>query len=511
MEKLISTHFIHSIQKANNSLLFVFICVVTAFLFSYPVLINLAPQTLHLWRQSDCLAFALNYYEGQSFFQPRVYNYLNDNGLCAGECPLIYFVVGKIWQITGVQYWIFRAIQLCIFYAGAWALFNLSAGITKSRSGAFFILINYLSAPLVMVYAPGYLADVPSLSFTWLGLWSLYLYQQKNGTFLLISTSLFFLIAMLLKANAMFLPIAIVLAMLLTWLKITKGNTLLKFDYKIIIALCVAIFLQYQWYAWVITYTTMHHSAFLGTGTWPGWPIWEASAVNISNTFKMLLSYSKDIFSFINLFIIFIGLFIVAKSFKKRDAFCWLIMAYLGAVVCFLAYFFVGFKDNNYYFVNLYVLPFLILIYLVYVNSKHFDNKGIQILMVLMVVFNLGYAYSRMQVYFYDGKQHQKLSEVYYKPEFRNFIDKHIPLKAQVISFPDETPNATLSIIQRHGVSQYGFREGKINQEDMEMMINRGFQYYLCNNNFSLTDSNLTPHLGGLVAQIKTLSLYKLK
>ena len=510
MRQPILSKFIHLLKK-NDSILFILICVVTAFIFSYSDFINLPPQSLHLWRQSDCFSFALNYYEGQSFFQPRVYNYLNDNGLCAGECPLIYFIVGKIWQITGVQYWIFRVLQLCIFYAGAGALFNLSVGLTKSRLASYFILTNYLSAPLIMVYAPSYLADVPSLSFTWLGLWCLYLYQQKHGTYSLISTSLFFLIAMLLKANAMFLPIAIILIMLLIWLKIIKESTLLKFDFKIIVALCLALFAQYQWYAWVITYTTLHHSSFLGTGTWPGWPIWEASSENISNTFKMLLSYSKDFFSFINLFIIFIGLYFVAKGFIKKEAICWLIMAYLGAVICFMAYFFVGFKDNNYYFVNLYVLPFLILIYLTHISSKQFDKKGVQILMLLMVVFNLGYAYSRMQLYFYDGKQHQKLSEVYFKPEFRNFIDKNVPINSQIISFPDETPNATLSIIRRHGCSQYGFREGKINKEDMEMMMNRGFQYYLCNNNFSLTDSNLTPHLGGLVAQFKTLSLYKLK
>ena len=140
LNQILSSSFFKSLQKTNDFLLFLFICLVSAILFSYPYLINLPPQTLHLWRQSDCLAFALNYYDGQEFFQPRVYNFLNDSGLCAGECPLIYYTVGKIWQLTGVQYWIFKCIQLLIFYTGAWALFKLSVGITQSRVGSFFII-----------------------------------------------------------------------------------------------------------------------------------------------------------------------------------------------------------------------------------------------------------------------------------------------------------------------------------------------------------------------------------
>ena len=270
MQQILSNGFIKYLQKTNDFLLFLFISLVSAILFSYPALINLPPQTLHLWRQSDCLAFALNYYDGQEFFQPRVYNYLNDNGLCAGECPLIYYIVGKIWKATGVQYWIFKSIQLLIFYGGAWALFKISLGITQSRFSSFFIICCYFSAPLVMVYAPSYLADIPSLSFGWMGLWSFYNYQKRKGLLPLSFTFICFLLAMLLKANAMFLPVSLVLIMITSKLKWVKENDILKYDTKLIIAIGASIFIQYRWYAWVIEYTISHHSSFLGTGSWPG-------------------------------------------------------------------------------------------------------------------------------------------------------------------------------------------------------------------------------------------------
>jgi hypothetical protein len=511
LQQILSNGIFKSLQKTNDFSLFMLVCLLSAILFSYPALLNLPPQTLHLWRQSDCLAFALNYYDGQKFFEPRVYNYLNDNGLCAGECPLIYYAVGKIWQYTGVQYWIFKCIQLLIFYMGAWALFKLSLGITQSRLGSFFIITCYISAPLVMVYAPSFLADIPSLSFVWMGLLYFYSYQKRKGFINLLLTSICFLFAMLLKANAMFLPIAILLNMLLCKLKWVKENDIVKYNTKLIIAIATSIIVQYLWYVWVIEYTTIHRSSFLGTGTWPGWPIWAASAKDIQNTIKMLAYYAQDLFSIIGLIIALIALIFVFIHFFKKDALAWLIMTYLGAVLCFLLYFFVGFKDNNYYFVNLYVLPFLCLIFLVKMTKKYFEKSLIKLILLAIILFNFAYANKRMQVYFYNGKQHQKLSEEYYHEGFRNFIDKNLPLNAQVISFPDVTPNGTLSIIQRHGVSQYGFKEGKINEEDLQKMLSRKINYYLCNNKYGLSDTALKVHLDGLVGKFETLSLYKLK
>ena len=60
-------------------------------------------------------------------------------------------------------------------------------------------------------------------------------------------------------------------------------------------------------------------------------------------------------------------------------------------------------------------------------------------------------------------------------------------------------------------MSQYGFKEGKINEEDLQKMLSRKINYYLCNNKYGLSDTALKVHLDGLVGKFETLRLYKLK
>jgi hypothetical protein len=56
-----------------------------------------------MWRQSDCLSFALNYcMENRSFFNPAI-NFIGESGTgqTVSDFPLIYFIIGNIWQFTG--------------------------------------------------------------------------------------------------------------------------------------------------------------------------------------------------------------------------------------------------------------------------------------------------------------------------------------------------------------------------------------------------------------------------
>lgn len=492
-------------------LLFSFLSVVSFLFFHYYNFFNIAPQSLHVWRQSDCLAFTLNYFEGQSFFQPRVFNYLNDNGYCAGECPLIYFIVGKLWQLTGVQYWIFKGIQLLIFYAGAWALLKINLIFNPSKFFAFVILGIYYSSPLIMIYAPSYLADVPSLSFTWLGLYYFLTYQTSEKKLYLILSPICFLIAMLLKANAMFLPIAIVIVLMLSKLKWMKENKLFNFNYSIFFGLILAIICQHLWYKWVIYYTEIHQSSFLGTGTWPGWPYWEANKDNISSTWEMLSNYRSDLFNPAIWSLFIMGFLYSIYACIKRESLALLIVLLTIASLSFIAYFFVGFRDNNYYFVNLYTLPFLVLMYLFQQVNVFKVKRLISYVCISLFIYNFAFAQNKMNEYYIHDSSHQAFDRVYYSKSFREFIDEHLAPTCQLISFPDVTPNGTLSLIRRHGVSQYGFKEGKINEEDLQLMLQRNIRYYLCNNDYGLNDSILQSHIDTLLGSIETIKLFKLK
>ena len=86
-----------------------------------------SPRSIHIWRQTDCLSLAKNYEEGASFFEPEMHVQYGDqyqNGKSAGEFPIMYYVVGNLWKITGVSYAVYRWFYLIILFTGTFSLYR---------------------------------------------------------------------------------------------------------------------------------------------------------------------------------------------------------------------------------------------------------------------------------------------------------------------------------------------------------------------------------------------------
>ena len=89
--------------------------------------LHLRPQPHHLWRQTDCVSLAWNYYDTTvNLFEPAIHNQFADDwtsGKTAGEFPILYWLVGMLWRITGPSEFTFRLIELLLHFAGTLALF----------------------------------------------------------------------------------------------------------------------------------------------------------------------------------------------------------------------------------------------------------------------------------------------------------------------------------------------------------------------------------------------------
>jgi hypothetical protein len=90
------------------SLLFAGLC----WFYNYSETFFQSPQSVHIWRQTNGLSITQMYYQHNlNFFQPEIQNQMGDGGISgksAGEFPVIYFAVAKIWQIFGKSEWSFR-------------------------------------------------------------------------------------------------------------------------------------------------------------------------------------------------------------------------------------------------------------------------------------------------------------------------------------------------------------------------------------------------------------------
>ena len=119
-------------NKVKQNILFTIIFVALSFHFKFYETINLPPQSTDLWRQADCYTIALNYYQnGFHFFKPQVHFLFTQNGYAAGEFPLIYFISAVLFKIFGVHYFLFKGVNLLIFFVGLYDLFKLALKLTN--------------------------------------------------------------------------------------------------------------------------------------------------------------------------------------------------------------------------------------------------------------------------------------------------------------------------------------------------------------------------------------------
>ena len=211
--------------KVKQNLIFAIIVVALSIHFKFYETINLPPQSTDLWRQADCYTIALNYYQnGFHFFKPQVHFLFTQNGYAAGEFPIIYFVSALLFKVFGVHYFLFKGLNLFIFFAGLYALFKLALRLTNDLFFSSVLSLLYFCTPVIFFYANNFLSDVSALSFNLIGMFFFVSFLEENNKNKLFIAAASFALAGLLKASASLFLVAIMCA-LFTELFITKKKS----------------------------------------------------------------------------------------------------------------------------------------------------------------------------------------------------------------------------------------------------------------------------------------------
>jgi len=126
-------------MKHKTQFLLLLFLIVLSILYGYHKVIQRGPFSYHQWRQADCLAFTLNYYEDDlNFFTPSIQWIGNDgHGRTISEFPILYYSVAQLWKLFGKQEIIFRLINILIVFSGLLYLFKLMKGKLNSNFWAF--------------------------------------------------------------------------------------------------------------------------------------------------------------------------------------------------------------------------------------------------------------------------------------------------------------------------------------------------------------------------------------
>lgn len=121
--------------------------------------INLPPCGNHLWRQSNSLALALNFYEeNMAIWLPRVDKRWEFSGVTGTNFPLYEWLLALLYKLFGFSHSIHRVYALAISVASFFAIYQLFKPLneTKARIIAFVFLFN----PLIFFYGFSALPDM---------------------------------------------------------------------------------------------------------------------------------------------------------------------------------------------------------------------------------------------------------------------------------------------------------------------------------------------------------------
>jgi len=130
-------------------------------LFVFQVLLHapfldLPPVGQHTWRQVDAASSARNYFEeGSSFFYPtsdlRVER--DDQGEIYKEFPLLYWVTGQSYRLTGFHNYNLRTVQLLASLFVLFAAFRFAKAMKLSEVDARWFTFFFWSAPYSFYYS----------------------------------------------------------------------------------------------------------------------------------------------------------------------------------------------------------------------------------------------------------------------------------------------------------------------------------------------------------------------
>jgi len=348
---------------------------------------------IHECRKSDSLTQAIQYFKGESFFEPKT-NWISNAGNqnAAAEFPLVYFFIGQVWKITGYHLWIAKLFSISILIASMISLLPLLRSVFKSESKSLVFIGFTFSFPALIYYADTLLPNVFSFSFLLFAIAYGYRYWQKNEKWAFTGFTIFLSLALLLKITALIAILALFGAytserLLRKKLRISLQIRQVRMMYA---ALLIALSFAFIWYRYAIQYNAQYGSTIFSTTIRP---IWEVSIAERWRIAKLVLfEHTREIFPLV-CWPIFVGMYFWLLCSKRTSAFVkhFLFVGTLGLAAYIVLWFWV-FEVHDYYFIELLFFPlFLIGGYLYYLPEwKHLQRlqKPLEITFLTLIFFN---------------------------------------------------------------------------------------------------------------------------
>jgi len=506
---------LHNIQWHKPGFLhFMVLFIILCFIYGIDSKLFLRPQSIHMWRQADCLSITQNYYQRDNMlWEPEIYNLIGDEdttGKSAGEFPGLYYLVALLWKIFGKSEFIYRLLVLLISFCGMYAVFKLARGLIKDRYIAMFISLFLYTSTIYVTYSISFLPNMPALSLTligWFFIWRFYVINKNKHLWL---GMLFFTLAMLLKVSSGISFVALAGWLFLQLLRKKEKRVLFIRPYIQMIPFLLAIVIVSGWYVYAAWYNNLHNGYYTFNNVWPIWEVDRERFLDTINGIRIL--WINEFFP-VSIWYVTAGMWIfLLVTFRKRSFFLnyLLIIIPIGCLIYMLLWF-KAFRDHDYYYIEFFA-PF-ILSWIVFFKdisgAKWFRKPVVYFLLVVIFILSANDLLPR-----FDDRFDHWMNKWYVhnmeavgelEPLLRSSGIKEDDI---VISIPDHTINASLYLMNQRGYTDYGsdFSDPDVFRE----RIGQGAKYLVVNDSSLLEDETLKAFTGKQILKYKNVLVFEL-
>ncbi len=530
-----------SYQPKYSKYLLIFALLCLSYLYQYNHIVFYAPQSIHQFRQADCLSIALNYYQDDmNFFKPQLHNQMSQggtSGFAVGEFPIIYYLVAVLWKIFGLHLWIFRLVEILFVFLGLLALLRIFESILKDSIWALMITLLLFTSPIVAFYSNNYLTNMPAFSLVLMGWYYFYKFYETHKLKLLYMAMLLFALAALLKVSSAIsysMILCVFFLELFGWIKIKNHAKLFHKPSKHIPPLLILPTVMFLWYGYASWFNARYGGSYTFNSVWPIWNMSRTEIHIVCNGFMtFMVQQIFNIYTIIVIGSMLIALIILA-AFKKIPKLHLLILGILIlGTVLYVLFWFNALGNHDYYLID--VLPLSLFVFLIFFvgfktfSQKLFNNVLIKSTFFIFLVFNMVYCQNNMKMrYWIDINKPERFASeneigrwafmhVNYVKKMQAFETLPYYFNAlgvkptdKVISIPDSSINISLVLMNHKGWTSFGF-EGMTQNQKIEKQIKLGAKYLLISDSIIYKDASLEPFMHDYIGSYENIDIFNLQ
>lgn len=372
------------------------------FAYQYHDILFKRPQSVHKWRQADGASIALNYYqEGMNPFSPQVHNLTSEQGT-SGKCypsemPWLYYLVACLYKFFGYHEWLFRSLNTLLFFIGLFYLFKTLRLLVQDVFWSIAVPLVLFTSPLVVFYANNFTVNASALGLTlvaWHYLLHYFLQAEKKTFFLAL---LFFFLAASLKVTALFSLVGCGLVYLLGLFRTERPRMFGKGSGFVFLVPALFIILG-AYLLFVNHYNKTHDCTYFSTSIFPVWSLHPDEVDYVLHNMRYI--WLQDYFH-LSVLVLLAAAFAYTLLARRHGSapisVCILVTAGLSLIYFILQ--FRQFGDHDYYMLDLYILPALVLLHALYMVRMQFPRLlgalPLKISFAVFLLLNIYYAAGR--------------------------------------------------------------------------------------------------------------------